>query len=312
LRGVDHGLDGAAMLDARLQQRTRRIGTEIAGLRPEVLEVAGVGHDDSGIEHREGMHAHGFVAEPGPGRKPHTGDFPQGVLFFPIEARVHVAAATRFERVDDEREPVLQHAHRVHASREDIRDRHGGTDHEGHDAIPDTDRILDATDRAVAATTAAEGIAVRPLASIELLRHDARVLRRRGIRAVGGDGGVDAGARHPDGCGTAAVGLDEVGAAGDREADPVLLTHAVLGEVLAVRHRRDVLEETSLIALLGREVEGEAGIGALEAAVHVAVPNRSLAPFVDVDVGPGEQRIDGRCSLARHDGNSTASSERVC
>ena len=60
----------------------------------------------------------------------------------------------------------------------------------------------------------------------------------------------------------APVGLEEVGAAVQREPDLVLLAGTlVLGQVLAVGHRRDVLEEPALIRPFGRQVDGEPRLG---------------------------------------------------
>ena len=48
------------------------------------------------------------------------------------------------------------------------------------------------------------------------------------------------------------------------------------------------LEEPALVALGRREVHREPAVGALEAAVHVAVAHRLVAPLVDVD----ERRVE--------------------
>ena len=50
-------------------------------------------------------------------------------------------------------------------------------------------------------------------------------------------------------------------------------------------------DEATLPLLVLREVHREAGVAAGEAAVHVAVRQRRLAPLVDVDVGRAEERI---------------------
>ncbi|MFD2136454.1 hypothetical protein ACFSLT_17365 [Novosphingobium resinovorum] len=103
----------------------------------------------------------------------------------------------------------------------------------------------------------------------------------------------------------------------DRETDVAsAIARVLLREVLAVRHRGDVFEEASFVLFLGREVEGKTHVGAGEAAMHVTVPHRCIAPFVDVDIGFGEKGIGGgsrrnglgpgnrlwrrRCSFARN------------
>ena len=112
---------------------------------------------------------------------------------------------------------------------------------------------------------------------------------RGGVGPVGGDRRVigAVAAEH-----AAAVGLEEVGTAVDGETDLVLLAGGlVLGQVLAVGHRGDVLEEAALVRRLGGEVDGEASVGATEPAVHVAVAHRQVAPLVDVDIGIAKEWV---------------------
>jgi hypothetical protein len=54
--------------------------------------------------------------------------------------------------------------------------------------------------------------------------------------------------------------------------------------VLGARHEHEGLEEAALVPLGGREVVGEAEVGALEATMDVAVPHRLVPPLVDVGV----------------------------
>jgi len=66
----------------------------------------------------------------------------------------------------------------------------------------------------------------------------------------------------------------------------------LLREVLAVGHRRDVLEESSLVGSRGREVDRKAGLGVGEAAMRVPMADRDVPPLVEVDVALHEQRVD--------------------
>ena len=77
------------------------------------------------------------------------------------------------------------------------------------------------------------------------------------------------------------------------ESDLVLLSAYVLGEVLTGGHRRDVLEESSLISLRRRQVDRKAGLGPGEATVDVAVPDRRIPPLVDIDIRFGEHLVHG-------------------
>ena len=65
---------------------------------------------------------------------------------------------------------------------------------------------------------------------------------------------------------------------------PIPCEHRTAERVLGTRHGEDRLEEATPVLLLGREVVGEAEIGALEAAVDVAVAYRLVPPLVGVDV----------------------------
>ena len=134
---------------------------EVAGLGPEVLEVGGIGHAHGAVEHREGVHAHGAVAEPRPGREAHPGHLEEGGPLLVVEAGEHVAAPARLDGVDDLVEPVAQHPLRVHADREHVRDRHRRPDDVGDEAVPHAGGVLGAADRAEAAAAAAVGVAVR-------------------------------------------------------------------------------------------------------------------------------------------------------
>ena len=170
-------------------------------------------------------------------------------------------------------EPVAQDPLRVHADGEHVRDRHGRTDDVGHDAVPDAGRVLDRPDGAEAAAAPAVGVPVGPVRAVHLGRHHPGVLGGGGVGPVGGDGRVVGAVPAED---AAPVGLEEVGAAVEREADLVLLAGAlVLGQVLAVGHRRDVLEEAALVRRLGRQVDGEPRLGIPESPVHVAMAHRS-------------------------------------
>ena len=73
-----------------------------------------------------------------------------------------------------------------------------------------------------------------------------------------------------------------------------------------------MLEEAALIVRLVGEIEGETGLRPLEPAMDIAVPHRRIAPFVDVDIGLGEERVfggacrPGRCAALlrpRHAGH---------
>jgi hypothetical protein len=63
--------------------------------------------------------------------------------------------------------------------------------------------------------------------------------------------------------------------------------------VLAVWHRRDVLEEPPFIGIFGREVDREAGLGRGESTVDVAVSYWRIAPLVDIDIRFGEHLVHG-------------------
>ena len=67
----------------------------------------------------------------------------------------------------------------------------------------------------------------------------------------------------------------------------------LLRQILVIGHRRDMLEEAALIVRLVGEIEGETGLRPLEPAMDIAVPHRRIAPFVDIDIGLGEERVFG-------------------
>ena len=185
------------------------------------------------------------------------------------EALERVATPAGFDGVDDPVEPVAQDPLRVHAHGEHVRDGHGRPDDVGHHAVPDTGGVLDRPDGAETAAAPAVGVPVGPVRAVHLGRHHARVLGGGGVGPVGGDRRVVGAVPTED---PAPIGLEEVGAAVQREADLVLFAGAlVLGQVLAVGHRRDVLEEAALVRPLGRQVDGEPRQGVAESPVHVAM-----------------------------------------
>ena len=228
------------------------------------------------------MHAHGPVAEPRPGGEPHSGHLDQRLTLVGVEPFVHVPGSTGLDGVDDPVEVVAQESLGVHAHREHVRDRHRRADHVGHVTVPHPRGVLGGPHRAVTAAAAAVEVAVGAVLAVHLCREDPGVLGRGRVGAVRGDRRVHRGPRRARLA--AAVRLQEVRAAGDREADLVLLAGRALGQVLAVGHRCDVLEEPAAVLVLRGQVDREAGVGAREAAVEVAVASRRVPPLVDVDV----------------------------
>ena len=255
---------------------------EVARLGPELLEVRRVGHGHALVEHREGVHPHGAVAEPRARWEAHPGHLREGVALLGVQPLVHVATAAGLDGVDDLVETVAQDPLGVHAHAEHVRDGHRRPDDVRNEPVPHTGGVLGPADRAEPAAAAPVGVAVGPVVPVHLGGDDAGVLRGRGVGPVGGDGGVDRRARAARG--PPAVRLEEVGPARDREPDLVLFAGRRLREVLAVGHRRDVLEEPSLVLLRRREVDREQRLGLRESSVDVAVAHREIAPLVDVDV----------------------------
>ena len=74
-----------------------------------------------------------------------------------------------------------------------------------------------------------------------------------------------------------------VGAERERQLDPGRGAGRGQRRVVATDPTLDQVEEATLVAIRGREVEGEARHRIVEAAVHVAVRDRCVAPLVDVD-----------------------------
>ena len=277
------------MAQAVSSQRGRCVRTQVARLRPEVLEVGGIRRTHAAVEDGEGVHAHGAPSEPRARGEAHARDLTQGVAFLFREAFGGVAAPARFDGIDDPLEPVAQDPLRVHADGEHVRNRHGRTDDIGHDAVPDAGGVLDRPDGAEATAAPAVGVPEGSVRAVHLCRHDPGVPGGGGVGPIGGDGRVVGAVPAED---PPTVGLEEVGAAVDREPDLVLLAGGlVLGQVLAVGHRCDVLEEATLVRPLGRQVDGEPRLGIPESPVHVAVRHRCLTPLVDVDVGRAEGRV---------------------
>ena len=213
----------------------------------------------------------------------------ESVALLRVEILEHVAAPTGLDGIDDLIEPVAQNPLRVHADREHVRDRHRGPDDVGDEAVPDARGVLGAPDRPVAPATPPVGVAVGPVLAVHLGGDDPRVLGGCGVGPVGGNGRVDRRPRLPRDPTT--VRLEEIATAREREADPVLRTGRPLREVFAVRHRRDVLEEPTLIGVGRREVHRKACVGIAESAMDVAMGNRNVPPFVDIDVRFCEERV---------------------
>ena len=121
--------------EVALEQR-RRVVTEVAGLRPEVLEVRRVGHRlDVGRDT-------GKAASPSCGGRTTSGGKPIRVtssrasrLPRPVPRPCRRCRPAR--RLDDPSSGVAKDSHRVHADGEHVRDRHRRTDDVRDDAIPD-------------------------------------------------------------------------------------------------------------------------------------------------------------------------------
>ena len=79
------------------------------------------------------------------------------------------------------------------------------------------------------------------------------------------------------------VRFEGVGAERERQLDPGRGAGRGQRRVVATDPTLDQLEEATLVAIRAREVEGEARHRIAEAAVHVAVRDRCVAPLVDVD-----------------------------
>ena len=79
------------------------------------------------------------------------------------------------------------------------------------------------------------------------------------------------------------VRLERVRAERERQLDPGRGAGRGQRGVVAADPALDQVEEATLVAIRGREVEGEARHRVAEAAVHVAVRHRCVAPLVDVD-----------------------------
>src|SRR5258708_5932419 len=87
---------------------------------------------------------------------------------------------------------------------------------------------------------------------------------------------------------------EELTATGHRESDgPGHQAEARRRTVLGAGDGHQRVEEPALVALGGREVEGEAGVGPGEAAVDIAVTDRFVAPLVEVEVGRVKHLVTG-------------------
>ena len=86
---------------------------------------------------------------------------------------------------------------------------------------------------------------------------------------------------------------------------PVVPDAALRGVLVTAVAAFERLEQPAAPLFRGREVEREAGVGVLEAAVHVAVPHRRVAPLVDVDERGPEVR-SRPCVCPLHLGGESA------
>ena len=157
--------------------------------------------------------------------------------------------------------------------------------------LPHVGTLLEAEQAARRPAAAAEDIAVVRCGAVHLSGEFPGVARRLRAGAVRADGRLAQQDPHVV-AEVPLVGLDEIAAGRGREPDPARGTHAALCRVLVTAVAAlEGLEQTSAPLLRGREVERKAGVGALEAAVDVAMPHRGVAPLVDVDERGAEERI---------------------
>ena len=80
-----------------------------------------------------------------------------------------------------------------------------------------------------------------------------------------------------------------------------LRSDAICIEHFARRKRRDMLDKSALVLLLGRKIESKASLGSLKTTVNVAMTYRFVPPLVGVYVGFLKQRIDCRRCLCMWD-----------
>ena len=173
LRGLvlgDGGGDLAGVPHAVSNQRWRRVVAEVAGLRPEVVEVGRVGHPQALEQDGERVHAHGPVAEPGPRREAHPGHLEERAPLLVVEPGGGIAAPADLHGVDDLVEAVAQHPLRVHADREHVRDGHRRPDDVRDHAVPDAGGVLGAADRPVAAAAPAVRVPVGAVLAVHRRR----------------------------------------------------------------------------------------------------------------------------------------------
>ena len=249
------------------------------------------------------MHPHGAMAEPRARRESHAGHLGEGSVLLRVEPLEHVATAARLDRIHDLIEAVPQDPLGVHPYREHVRYCHGRTDDVGNEAVPHSLRVLGAADRAVSTTAPAKGVPEGPMIAVHVGGDDARYWAQAALARYA----AIVGSATPTARAAATVRLQEEAATREGEPDLVLLTARPRREVLAIRHRRDVLEEPSLIQLLRGEVDREPGLRTGESAVDVAMANRRSPPLIDVDVGICEELVERpRCGHCRHGAHGTS------
>ena len=300
------------MLDARGADRRRRVGTEIARLAPEVVQIGRVQLRHVTGDQHERPSALGDVVEPRPGREPGPGGLFQRGALLVVQPGVGVTASARLDRVDDRRPLVLQHPEGVHAHRETIRDRLRRAHDVGHEPVPHAGRHLRTRDRLVGAPAPAVEIAVGAMGAVDLGRHDPGELRGLGVDPVAPDRRVGLAAGRPLSCPrvvpAAHVRLHRVAATRQGERD-VARRGLLAGQQLMGR-----LEEASLVLLFRREAERELGVGAGEPAVDIEMARlegrgtavlrrdaagehrgvcRLIAPLPDIRVRLIEPRVFG-------------------
>src|SRR6516162_11534602 len=172
------------MLNARALQRLRCAVAKIARLGPEILEICGIAIDDAVDQRSE----HARIAkrdlleiEPGAWREAEAGHLEQRFVFLLIEARIHVAAAARIERIDDLRKFWAQNAHRMRLNREEVGNTNGRAMDKRDGAIPHAGNVLDAAERFEGPAAAAIHVPVWTMFAVHFRRERARIFGHRRI-----------------------------------------------------------------------------------------------------------------------------------
>lgn len=168
---IENGFHKGGVLQAAFRLAAGGVGTFVAVLFPEVLEIGGEHLINGWNKHHKGAVSHLAVHEPCLLGEAHGGKFPHSLLLLVVQTGVQILASAGFRGSGDFFQPLFaEKAHGTHTRSKYIGGGHGVGHHIGNGTVPHALGCLHAAHCFEGTAAAAEHIAIRAcLGGIQLL-----------------------------------------------------------------------------------------------------------------------------------------------